>query len=62
MLRRCSSVREGKGSMKMLEMLRKGLDFLLMSFGVSAPSKKPAPKPAVKPSFDPPESDLHPRP
>lgn len=34
--------------MSLLDSLRKGLDFLLLSMGVSAPAKKPAqaPKPA----------------
>jgi hypothetical protein len=37
--------------MNVLDSLRKGLDFLLMSFGVSSPARKPrpAPKPAPKP-------------
>lgn len=37
--------------MSLLESLRKGFNFLLLSFGVSAPVKKPqpAPKPATKP-------------
>jgi hypothetical protein len=36
--------------MKVLDSLRKGFSFLLMSFGVSSPTKKPrkAPKPAPK--------------
>ena len=29
--------------MSMLDSLRKGLRFFLMSFGISSPSKKPAP-------------------
>lgn len=29
--------------------LRKGLKYLLMSFGASSPEKKPAPRPPVKP-------------
>jgi hypothetical protein len=33
----------------MLDSLRKGLGFFLMSMGVSSPAKKPAPKPAPKP-------------
>jgi hypothetical protein len=42
---------ERTGSMSVLESLRKGFGFLLMSMGVSAPPKKakPAPKPPVKP-------------
>jgi len=37
--------------MSVLDSLRKGFGFLLMSMGVSAPAKKtkPAPKPAQKP-------------
>ena len=35
--------------MSVREQLRKGLSFLLLSFGVSVPANKPAPKPAVKP-------------
>ena len=37
--------------MSVLDSLRKGFGFLLMSMGVSAPPKrtKPAPKPAQKP-------------
>jgi hypothetical protein len=40
--------------MNILDSLRKGLDFLLMSFGVSSPARKPrpAPKPAPKPDSD----------
>jgi hypothetical protein len=36
--------------MNVLDSLRKGLDFLLMSFGVSSPARKPRPgaKPAPK--------------
>jgi hypothetical protein len=35
---------------RFLELLRKGLGFLLMSMGVSSPEKKPAPvKPETKP-------------
>jgi hypothetical protein len=38
------------GPMSLLDTLRKGLGFLLMSFGVSSPAKKPRPaqKPASK--------------
>jgi hypothetical protein len=38
-------------TMSVLDSLRKGFNFFLLSFGVSAPAKKPrpAPKPAVKP-------------
>jgi len=32
----------------MLDSLRKGLGFFLMSMGVSSPAKKPAQKPAPK--------------
>jgi hypothetical protein len=37
--------------MSVLDSLRKGLGFLMMSMGVSSPGKKakPAPKPAPKP-------------
>lgn len=40
--------------MSMLDWLHKGLGFLLMSFGVSSPAKKPrpAPKPSAKPETD----------
>lgn len=34
--------------MSVIDLLRKGLAFLLMSFGVSAPAKKPPQKPAPK--------------
>lgn len=33
----------------MLDSLRKGFRFFLMSFGISSSPKKPAPKPAPKP-------------
>lgn len=38
--------------MSLLDTLRKGFGFLLLSFGVSRPAKitKPAPKPAAKPN------------
>jgi hypothetical protein len=38
------------GRMSVLDSLRKGLGFLMMSMGVSSPAKKakPAPKPAPK--------------
>ena len=36
--------------MSVLDMLRKGFGYVLMSFGVSSPAeKKPAPKPAANP-------------
>ena len=35
--------------MSVLDSLRKGFGFLLMSFGVSRPAAKPAPKPVPKP-------------
>jgi hypothetical protein len=37
--------------MSMVDSLRKGFSFLLLSMGVSSPAKKPrpAPKPAAKP-------------
>jgi hypothetical protein len=42
--------------MSLLDSLRKGLDFLLLSFGVSTPTRKPqpAPKPADRPGTDKP--------
>jgi hypothetical protein len=45
--------------MSLLDSLRKGFSFLLMSFGVSSPGKKakPAPKPGPKPSPIPPEGE-----
>jgi|CZKF01.1.fsa_nt_gi hypothetical protein len=41
--------------MSVLDSLRKGFNFLLLSFGVSSPSSKPAtnPRPAPKPSSKP---------
>jgi hypothetical protein len=40
--------------MSLLDKLRKGFGFLLLSFGVSSPTKKPrpAPKAAAKPDLD----------
>jgi hypothetical protein len=40
--------------MSVLDWLHKGFGFLLMSFGVSSPAKKPrpAPKPSAKPETD----------
>lgn len=38
--------------MSVLDSLRKGFGFLLMSFGVSRPTKKTKPKPAPKPQKD----------
>ncbi len=40
--------------MSVLDSLRKGLGFVLMSMGVSSPAKKPKPvaKPAPKPTQD----------
>jgi hypothetical protein len=35
--------------MSVIDSLRKGFGFLLMSFGVSRPAAKPAPKPVPKP-------------
>ena len=35
--------------MSMMDSLRKGFRFFLMSLGVSSPNRKPAPKPAQKP-------------
>ena len=35
--------------MSMLDALRKGFSFFLMSMGVSSQARKPAPKPAPKP-------------
>jgi hypothetical protein len=42
---------ERTGAMSVLDWLRKGFGFLLMSFGVSSPTRKPRPaaKPAAKP-------------
>ena len=40
---------ERKETMSVLDSLRKGFGFLLMSFGVSRPAAKPAPKPVPKP-------------
>src|ERR1700733_9043256 len=39
--------------MSVLDGLKKGLSFVLMSMGVSAPAKKPLPKPATKPGAKP---------
>ncbi|MDR3773993.1 MAG: hypothetical protein P4L26_11630 [Terracidiphilus sp.] len=38
--------------MSVFDSLRKGFGFLLMSFGISSPAKKPSPtaKPAAKPA------------
>ena len=36
--------------MSLLDSLRKGFRFFLMSFGISSPAKKPAPKPAPRPN------------
>jgi hypothetical protein len=41
---------EAKETMNVIESLRKGFGFLLMSFGISSPVKKP--KPAAKPASD----------
>jgi hypothetical protein len=40
--------------MSLFDSLRKGFNFFLLSFGVSAPAKKPLsePKPASKPKSD----------
>jgi hypothetical protein len=40
---------KGKATMNVLDSLRKGLGFLLMSFGVSSPPKKPRPTPKSAP-------------
>ena len=37
--------------MKLFELLRKGFSFLLMSMGVSSPTKKGPGKPASKPGL-----------
>ncbi len=37
--------------MSVLDSLRKGFSFLLLSFGVSSPAKKP--RPATKPAAEP---------
>jgi hypothetical protein len=41
---------EGRWTMSLLDTMRKGLGFLLLSMGVSSPAKKPRPgaKPAPK--------------
>jgi hypothetical protein len=40
--------------MSVLDLLRKGFGYVLMSMGVSSPTpKKPAPKPASKPESGP---------
>jgi hypothetical protein len=36
--------------MSLLDSLRKGFRFFLMSLGISSPAKKPAPKPAPRPN------------
>jgi hypothetical protein len=36
--------------MSLVDSLRKGFRFFLMSFGISSPTKKPAPKPARGPN------------
>jgi hypothetical protein len=36
--------------MSLIQSLRKGFRFFLMSFGISSPPKKPAPKPAPRPN------------
>jgi hypothetical protein len=36
-------------NMSLLNSLRKGFRFFLMSFGISSPEKRPAQKPASKP-------------
>jgi hypothetical protein len=38
--------------MSFLDSLRKGFGFLLMSFGISRPAKKPAPSPRGAPKSD----------
>jgi hypothetical protein len=40
--------------MSLLDSMRKGFSFLLLSFGVSSPAKKPRPasKPATKPDSE----------
>jgi hypothetical protein len=38
--------------MRVLDLLRKGFGFLLLSMGVSRPAPKPATKPASKPDRD----------
>jgi hypothetical protein len=40
---------ERKETMSVLDSLRKGFGFLLMSFGISRPISKPAPKRVPKP-------------
>jgi hypothetical protein len=43
---------EGRQTLSVFDSLRKGFGFLLMSFGISSPAKKPSPtaKPAAKPA------------
>jgi hypothetical protein len=36
--------------MSLIDSLRKGFRFFLMSFGISTPAKKPSPKPAPRPN------------
>jgi hypothetical protein len=36
--------------MSVLDSLKSGLKFVLMSFGVSTPAKKPVPKPTPRPA------------
>jgi hypothetical protein len=43
-----SKERKGSETMSMLDSLRKGFSFLLLSFGVSSPAKKPKPTPQSK--------------
>jgi len=46
-------VERGSGTMSVLDVLRKGFGYVLMSMGVSSPApKKQAPKPAQKPGPD----------
>jgi hypothetical protein len=38
--------------MSMLDLLKKGFGFVLMSMGVSSPNRKPAPKPKAVPESE----------
>ena len=43
---------KGSAAMSVLDLLRKGFGFLLLSMGVSRPAPKPGTKPAPKPGHD----------
>jgi hypothetical protein len=44
---------EARETMSVMESLRKGLKFFLMSFGVSSPDKKPGPAKGPTPPEEP---------